>query len=487
MCKRQVGMPLRVLDVQSDHIRLREDVVGERYASLSHCWGPNPTFYMLKQGTLAEFRSGVPIEKLSATFQDAIGATRQLGLCYLWIDALCIVQDSREDWMTHAPQMASIYSQSYVNFAATDSADSNGGFYRQRGVVEPFQAKIDWKGIIADDYSCYLTDPWTRYMKSMPIMVRAWIFQERILSRTLHFDADQLLWECNELTASETFPEGSPFVTNNFYPGILNGRLKHDFSKLSKGQQGGFDQVWEAIVNQYTGLSLTKETDKLMALSGVASFLRPDADARYLAGLWSSNLELSLLWNCTGHGRRPETYQAPSWSWASLIGSVSAGNPTGEDFETIRLEVLEAWTVPIASKMGPVSDGLLRVRSRLCRVQLGWNDFAEHGAGQIMHFDVGNLEDDYDFVFPDIAEEPLTDVYCLEVTVAEADLTEEEMSMLHCRGLLLQPTGTGQFRRVGMYHLLGAFACELIGNAYEKAHIDCYEDVSDGKYTISIR
>ena len=328
-----------------------------QYATLSHCWGPELTFLKLTLATLTTFKNGVEIEKLSRTFQDSITLTRRLGLRYIWIDALCIVQDSKQDWIREAALMAKVYSRSQINLAATASLDSNGGFLRTRNplTIMPLKVELDCEGLVKGTYFCFLQDPWLRYMKWAPLMRRAWIFQERLLApRTLHFGPEQLLWECNELQASETHPKGSLFTSQKYHPGMLNGKLKWEFATrcqikntsmdnaaipsawITKPTEAGFEfaRAWEAIVEQYTNLLLTKESDRLIAIAGVASLLKESIPRqRYLAGIWENHLGYALLWHTVGPGRRPQHYQAPSWSWASIVGHLWLGDPRGERFE----------------------------------------------------------------------------------------------------------------------------------------------------------
>lgn len=79
---------------------------------------------MATKASWAKLTVNIFLSDLPPLFQDAIIITRQLGLRYLWIDSLCIIQDSLRDWETEAAKMASIYQNSYVTISATDA--SNG-------------------------------------------------------------------------------------------------------------------------------------------------------------------------------------------------------------------------------------------------------------------------------------------------------------------------------------------------------------------------
>jgi hypothetical protein len=121
-----------------------------KYATLSHCWGGiTSEVPSLTTRTYKEFFQRIAIMSLPQTFQDAIQLTRRLGIRYLWIDSLCIIQDSREDWLEQSAVMGDIYQYSYLNIAATKSTDPYGGLFTTRNpvLVTPLRVSI------------YMTDP----------------------------------------------------------------------------------------------------------------------------------------------------------------------------------------------------------------------------------------------------------------------------------------------------------------------------------------
>jgi len=84
-----------------------------RYATLSHCWGDIP-FLRLETRNQDAFSRIIPSDQLPKTFQDAIEIAKALGLEYIWIDSLCIVQDDDDDWRKEAALMSSVYGGSHV-------------------------------------------------------------------------------------------------------------------------------------------------------------------------------------------------------------------------------------------------------------------------------------------------------------------------------------------------------------------------------------
>jgi hypothetical protein len=104
-------VPPRLFDLRDDSVRLletAESIRAVKYATLSHCWGLNPTNIKLSTKNLEELKEMIPLEILPKTFQDAVITCRQIGAEFLWIDSLCILQDgegSKNDWLKHVIAM----------------------------------------------------------------------------------------------------------------------------------------------------------------------------------------------------------------------------------------------------------------------------------------------------------------------------------------------------------------------------------------------
>ncbi|CAG7562051.1 unnamed protein product [Fusarium equiseti] len=127
-------MPSRVLDIDGDLMRLIEVASGQqgRYTALSHCWGGGIDI-RTTQGNYSAQKMGLRYCDLPLSFQDAISVTKGLGLRYLWIDALCIIQDSQADWEIESGNMAAIYQNAYLVIGADMSPNSFGGFLNVQG------------------------------------------------------------------------------------------------------------------------------------------------------------------------------------------------------------------------------------------------------------------------------------------------------------------------------------------------------------------
>jgi len=152
-------------------------------------------------------KQSIILHTLSQTFQDALIVTKALGLQYIWIDALCIIQDNEEGWQTESAQMRDYYSNSYCNIAATASIDGSEGLFRQRNVsylARPLSVRVDNTA-----YKIVDSALWEREIEEAPLNKRAWVCQELTLApRTLHFGSSQVFWECGKTISSELFPLG---------------------------------------------------------------------------------------------------------------------------------------------------------------------------------------------------------------------------------------------------------------------------------------
>ena len=343
--------------------RFRSRRQDDRYVTLSHCWGkPGPGVTPLRMTFDTERRfktEGIGLQELPKTFRDAvIFASRLDKVGFIWIDSLCIRQplssapEQMQDWFEQSRYMGTVYQRGFLNISATASSDGNGGLFFDRRTEHPWETIID---VVSPKesmppkpdpvYRCMLIDgsSWKRLVEQAPVNRRAWVFQERLLApRVLHFGHNQVAWECCEFQSSES-QSGEQLAM------IQTKRLKQltpAFGRMLRETRllGLPDpdlhlkdlytyELWKNVVETYSRLQLTKFTDKLVALAGVAklfqeSLFRSDPGRTYVAGLWSTHLESQLLWsvneiyqNNTGvldnpARRHPEG--GPSFSWASI-------------------------------------------------------------------------------------------------------------------------------------------------------------------------
>jgi len=279
------------------------------YVTLSHRWASTHVV-RLKSSNIDSFRQRIPLESLSSTFLDAIRVTRALSVQYLWIDSLCIIQDSLADWQAESTKMGSIYRNCVCNIAATGSSDAGGGLFQERNTtwVTPNKVRIQYEGH-DKIYSASLMDPWGKWISRSTLNRRGWVVQERLLSpRTLHF-ASQLFWECRMLQACETYPEALP-SHNNHYTELDGSELSMSLKDWREECEN--TEFWINVVQIYGRCSITKPDDRLIAITGVANSLQPLLNDEYLAGLWKKDLPYNLVWslsNVDGELQLSERYR----------------------------------------------------------------------------------------------------------------------------------------------------------------------------------
>ncbi|KAI9868469.1 MAG: hypothetical protein M1813_005913 [Trichoglossum hirsutum] len=327
----EIELPTRVLDVRSRRadgmVRLL-DTGAERasYATLSYCWGTSGNLQSTT-ATVGLSRGGIKIDELPKTVRDAVAITQHFGLQYLWVDALCIIQDDPQDWDREAQSMARVYANAYVNISALGAADTSQGCFMRR---PPDRGAVPLE-YYRDDGKCYQvfativtqTDMGSekRDLSGYPTSTRAWTLQERMLARrTLHFGTEQMFFECAQDFRSEdgfveprrdwetTVPE-SLFHEEEFINGDMAGTYFH-------GYEG-----WTRLVTIYGTRRLTKSSDKLPAFSGIAQRYEGMLKDVYVAGLWKSRLIEDLHWSSESWVIPPR-YRAPSWSWMSIDGPI---------------------------------------------------------------------------------------------------------------------------------------------------------------------
>lgn len=401
------ALPARVLEVSNCRARLTETQgMIAPYLTLSHCWGSRPQIKLVK-GNLEAMKRNIPWASLSKTFQDTIVLTWKLGYRYVWIDSLCILQDSKEDWEYHASRMAQIYSNSQLTISASSGADGAHGCFSSR-LQEPYifqsfesppiknpqlwcpkQLEGKDRDGCVKDFEVRLKPPHGLYQDRRPrepLLKRAWVFQEQILSpRIVHFASGELFFEC---TSHLTCECSGWSLRSKSHQWETRWRKAHAVLLGQDAMVPGkyfapetrkkiFDfEAYRGLIETYTELDITEELDRLPALSGI-TFGRKD---EYLAGIWRSILIESLHWYPVSKSlrgmmaRRPCKYRAPTWSWASVEAPI---RHIEKDFYKTKhsaiciAEVIDASVTLVGvDPRGRVSDGYLRIQGPMREVQV---------------------------------------------------------------------------------------------------------------------
>ncbi|KAF8854964.1 HET-domain-containing protein [Acephala macrosclerotiorum] len=304
------------------------------YATLSHCWGkPSGGQLVTTSENLNRWKQRIPTSALSKTFADAIEIVRSLQQRYLWIDSLCIIQDSPEDWAFESSRMSDIYSNSTINIAAVAAETSEESCLRERQRVQldlTFQENHQTPDLT--HYPLWLRplaplqsfDPYDQYFtfQGSNLYSRAWCFQEFVLApRNLLYCHHQIRFSCRSGERTEKR------LTKEPLPAIKARKLLEIFKngvRTERQLKYALD-AWNETLTEYSSKKLTFSKDRLPAISGLARRFGQAIGGRYFAGLWERELPLALCWSSQSEGswlRRIVPYAAPTWSWASVMGAV---------------------------------------------------------------------------------------------------------------------------------------------------------------------
>ena len=316
-------LPSRVINVRgrdgSDEPFIFQSI-GKRakYATLSYCWGQSIGL-MSTTKTIQQHCRRLPLDTLPKTMRDAIHITLALGLEYLWIDALCIIQDSEEDYQKEVGLMAQNYSQSTVTIAAIGATSADSGFPLTRNKLAMIDCRLSSNMLISAQ-----VEGQEEELQSGTLHERAWCFQEvQLTPRLLSCGGKELYFQCR----AGTYREGSPSK-------LYFDETGHSYSRrsdvLTLTPKQAYSE-WIRSVEKYSSLQLTYGNDKLVAISALAARFsslfegnmeRPTSED-YLAGLWKGDLLMGLTWRGAKPSARHIPYRAPSWSWAASDENIS--------------------------------------------------------------------------------------------------------------------------------------------------------------------
>ncbi|KAK1673651.1 heterokaryon incompatibility protein-domain-containing protein [Colletotrichum godetiae] len=305
-----------------------------RWMTLSHCWGFKPPCVLL-DSNITQYMREIPHSELSRTFSDAFIIAKKLGVRYLWIDSICIIQRSEEDWRREAPTMGKVYSLSHCTISASHATDGSGGCFSDRDpwtvlpCVIPSPFSTDPKAPPFLLHGEDLQERWKTDISQAPLHKRAWVFQERLLSpRTLYFGQQQILWGCGQHELCESFPGGVPSQPASIWWQFIGDRRSFRNMLLASAGTKPFERLWSETVKEYSKTQLTFPSDRQVAFSGLPGQLKEERGTQQAYGVWiDESLPWSLLWGTEKKVQaRPTNYLAPSWSWMTLNTSVTFGN-----------------------------------------------------------------------------------------------------------------------------------------------------------------
>ena len=413
-------LPTRVLDIGPDTTTVVKLVITNNhydyYVALSHCWGGGSCL-MLTQENLDRFIEAVPMEAAPRNFRDAATIARSLGFRYLWVDSLCIVQDSYSDWDIEGSKMSDVYKNASLTISASASANTTMGILNpyipasSTSLKHCIRLQLDEEEVS----EIYLTrrvpmEENADYFVRMPLSTRGWALQEQILSRrNLYYGKRAIYWTCR---SSHQSADGA-IAGASWIEGLLSDMIPELFTVSKKHKTPDERTIysqWLGIVRSYSNRDLTYGSDKLPAISALAREVHRLSGGTYLAGIWLADLFNGLLWHSTTPEARPNTnYRGPSWSWVGLDTEI---NFMTQDLERVPsshdAEVIQIVAIPAGCNVfGAVQSGLARLKALTLEIdqsrhQYYYSDWSKNlELGKFLWRDKGHSPNFFFFRFDD--------------------------------------------------------------------------------------
>lgn len=314
--------------------------------ALSHCWGgklQNRT----TRATLEKHQRNIDPGQLSKTIRDACQTAKSIGIRYLWVDSLCIIQEDVEDFARESCKMASVYEQACCVIAATAAPDGTVGLFQRTTsqclAMLPCDPKRPEQGNM---YFGFQNDHFSRQDDQVqedslfhsPLNKRGWVLQERLFARRIiHFGEDQMYWECDKIFVGEDNSDLTGAADLTIYTRSLFCNIIDDFrgfrrnpkstDKFHYVRDDQLHSLWAGLVTAYSRCGLSDPNDKLPALQSLTSELASILNLPFHEGHLFDDTRMvlsDLLWRAAkGHSLvKPRQPRAPSWSWASMDGPI---------------------------------------------------------------------------------------------------------------------------------------------------------------------
>jgi Heterokaryon incompatibility protein (HET) len=375
----QRSCPTRLIDISQQDPKLVCPAPGTtlEFVALSHCWGGGSPLQTFKKN-LASHMIAIQSEALPRTFRDAITITKTLGLNYLWIDSLCIIQDDKLDWEKEASRMALVYENAQFAIAATWGSNGEAGCFHD--FIPPLNIQLPAHRDPVDN----TTQPGVqilirpskddkRYLVQAPLNTRGWVLQEMLLSpRTIIFGEDQMHWTCASLLDSEDgLDYDDSMATGSSPPYYRSTILSYELDDTDDVDWGiRFLESWGSTVSNYSSRQLSYARDKLAALAGVTQAYQRIFGDEPLAGLWRQSIPRGLLWRPSqAHPcldtEAIEALNIPTWSWLKMKGEVETKLDGSESLLSIHDSTLTWENLPMTSRIVEAS---ITGRGKLPRV-----------------------------------------------------------------------------------------------------------------------
>ncbi|KAK8115843.1 hypothetical protein PG984_012345 [Apiospora sp. TS-2023a] len=388
------------------------------YATLSYCWGPPEDAsqqLILTAESKHRLYQGFPLSDLTPVVRDAVVTCRTLGFRFLWIDALCILQHDTADWEEQSYDMERIFTGSALCICVMMSSSCLEGFLQQRTYTRlhlpwvstinglTFKETIDLTPCPIDYTRSRINaasiPPLELNIRRSPWCSRGWVFPPRKLyfgSDMIHVHVDQVITSENGYVFKDLFNDkangfGDQFGIQPYYS------LGRD-TIISRSD--AFPDMWYSIIMHFADLQWTDELDILPGLSGIARMFLDVYACKYVAGIWTNDIECGLLFLTCGMAEESTFHEfldyifsggdgiGPSWSWVQWNGRLNgfvlslAGNYLCRVRSHIRSEIhllgVENQTNG-RNPLGRVHFAALEISGTLLEISDAWELAAEKG------------------------------------------------------------------------------------------------------------
>jgi hypothetical protein len=360
---------IKLAENEGDVAQLFSPETPVEFAALSYRWGLGKQSETTKENVCERFRE-LRTPDFPKTLQDAIQVTSALGLKYIWIDRVCIVQDDEEEWANEASLMADIYASAHVVLSATATEDCKDGFLQKR--AEPLVIQYEHRGqknckVQARQIESHYCGGFTPKI-NYTLFKRGWCTQERLLARRIiHFLPDEILFECPDERECECGGASKEKIYLCCSPGFMSFTTMRNNSKWRE-QEWGWE--WMQVVCSYSATTLTYGRDSLPAFSGLAAYVEHLKPGKYIAGIWEKDIAVQLGWRVrpgtdTRRWKYPEDVDilGPTFSWSSHVRPICSKT----QLTTRILCTLESSRVELATSnpYGQVRHASLCLRGRI--------------------------------------------------------------------------------------------------------------------------
>jgi hypothetical protein len=410
------------------------------YAALSYCWGATEqNRFKTEKDTLAMRQQGFDISQLPKTLRDAVEVAYALGLDYLWVDALCIIQDSQEDKDKEISKMWQTYRNATVTISASRASHSDQGFLHKRDLESqlsniwalPWETVDNQNNSIPGTVFCATEEAWL--IKPDAIDSRAWTMQEHKLARRLlRFGSSQMVWTCAQ---SDKVDGGSD--------------EREQLTQFCSVKEEQAYIEWLESVKTFTSRFISESRDRLPAFAAIAADYGKQLNMepeQYAAGLWKPWLAIGLLWYVEDFQAEPTRPSLPTpldafptWSWHMARSRVNWPDIQFRgDHDKLKLVItecrIELWKDHV--KYGRVTGGtikavgaLLKIRFRRTRPVYSTPNGSVASAPILIKWDN-----------PDVPFDE--ELYCLRIRL---------VTQFGYEGIVLRGSGNGLFERVGYF------------------------------------